>query len=201
MIFTRTDIPDVIICEPKVHGDNRGYFVETFRADKLEKFLGYKIDFCQDNESKSSRGVLRGLHYQLPPHAQTKLVRVIQGRVLDVAVDIRKNSPTFGQHVAVELSGDNKKQILVPRGFAHGFVVLEEDTVFAYKVDNYYSPECDRGIAFDDPALGIDWQILHEELNLSAKDRVQPLLKDAKDLFEYGIDYYTILSRQGTDHA
>ena len=133
MQFTRTQIPDVIIIEPKVHGDSRGYFVETFRQDKLEEFLGFKINFCQDNESKSSKGVLRGLHYQLHPAAQTKLVRVIQGRVLDVAVDIRKNSPTFGQHVAVELTSENKKQLLVPRGFAHGFVVLEDDTIFAYK--------------------------------------------------------------------
>ena len=190
MTFIRTAIPDVVICEPKVHGDHRGYFVETFRGDKLEEFLGYKINFCQDNESKSSRGVLRGLHYQLPPHAQTKLVRVIQGRVLDVAVDIRKGSATFGQHVAVELSGENKRQLLVPRGFAHGFVVLEDDTVFAYKVDNYYSPECDRGIAFDDKDLDIDWQIPHSDLNLSAKDKVQPLLKETKDLFEFGINYY-----------
>ena len=192
MTFTKTAIEDVIIIEPKVHGDNRGYFVETFRADKLEEFLGYKINFCQDNESKSSRGVLRGLHYQLPPHAQTKLVRVIQGRVLDVAVDIRKGSPTFGLHVSVELSAENKKQLLVPRGFAHGFVVLEDDTIFAYKVDNYYSPECDRGIAFDDVALNIDWQVLHEELNLSAKDKTQPKLAEAKDLFEYGVDYYNV---------
>jgi dTDP-4-dehydrorhamnose 3,5-epimerase len=192
MQFTRTAIEDVIIIEPKVHGDNRGYFVETFRADKLEEFLGYKINFCQDNESKSSRGVLRGLHYQLPPHAQTKLVRVIQGRVLDVAVDIRKGSPTFGQHVSVELSAENKKQLLVPRGFAHGFVVLEDDTIFAYKVDNYYSPECDRGIAFDDTALNIDWQIAHSELNLSAKDKVQPKLSQANDLFEYGVDCYNV---------
>ena len=190
MTFIRTAIPDVVICEPKVHGDHRGYFVETYRDDKLEEFLGYKINFCQDNESKSSRGVLRGLHYQLPPHAQTKLVRVIQGRVLDVAVDIRKGSATFGQHVAVELSGENKRQLLVPRGFAHGFVVLEDDTVFAYKVDNYYSPECDRGIAFDDKDLDIDWQIPHSDLNLSAKDKVQPLLKETKDLFEFGINYY-----------
>jgi dTDP-4-dehydrorhamnose 3,5-epimerase len=190
MTFTRTAIPDVIICEPKVHGDARGYFVETFRADKLEEFLGFKINFCQDNESKSSRGVLRGLHYQLAPDAQTKLVRVIQGRVLDVAVDIRKGSPTFGQHIAVELSGENKKQMLVPRGFAHGFVVLEDDTVFAYKVDNYYSPLCDRGIAFDDESLDIDWIIEKELLNLSAKDKTQPLLQDTNDLFEFGIDYY-----------
>ncbi len=190
MQFIRTQIPDVIIIEPKVHGDSRGYFVETFRCDKLEAFLGFKLNFCQDNESKSNRGVLRGLHYQLPHDAQTKLVRVIQGRVLDVAVDIRKGSPTFGKHVAVELSGQNKKQMLVPRGFAHGFVVLEDDTVFAYKVDNYYSPENDRGIAFDDAALGIEWIVAHDELNLSAKDKMQPKLYETNDLFLYGVDYY-----------
>ena len=190
MNFIRTNIPDVIIIEPTVHGDHRGYFVETFRADKLEAFLGYKLNFGQDNESKSSKGVLRGLHYQLPPHAQTKLVRVISGRVLDVAVDIRKNSPTFGQHVAVELTADNKRQMLVPRGFAHGFVVLEDDTIFAYKVDNYYSPECDRGIAFNDPALNIDWMLKTEELKLSAKDTTQPKLNETNDLFEFGVDYY-----------
>ena len=190
MTFTRTAIPDVVIIEPKVHGDSRGYFVETFVSNKLEEFLGYKINFCQDNESKSSKGVLRGLHYQLPPHAQTKLVRVIHGRVLDVAVDIRKNSPTFGKYVAVELSGENKKQLLIPRGFAHGFVVLEDDTVFAYKVDNYYSPECDRGIAFDDKDLNIDWILNHNELNLSAKDTTQPKLNETNDLFEFGVNYY-----------
>ena len=190
MTFTRTAIPDVVIIEPKVHGDSRGYFVETFVSNKLEEFLGYKINFCQDNESKTSKGVLRGLHYQLPPYAQTKLVRVIHGRVLDVAVDIRKNSPTFGKYVAVELSGENKKQLLIPRGFAHGFVVLEDDTVFAYKVDNYYSPECDRGIAFDDKNLNIDWILNHNELNLSAKDTKQPKLNETNDLFEFGVDYY-----------
>ena len=190
MNFIRTNIPDVVICEPVVHGDSRGYFVETFRADELEEFLGYKINFCQDNESKSSKGVLRGLHYQLAPHAQTKLVRVIQGRVLDVDVDIRKNSLTFGQHTAVELSADNKKQLLVPRGFAHGFVVLEDNTVFAYKVDNYYSPECDRGIAFDDKDLNINWQIDISNLQLSQKDTKQPKLNETNDLFEYGVDYY-----------
>ena len=203
MNFIRTNIPDVIIIEPTVHGDDRGYFVETFRADKLEAFLGFKLNFGQDNESKSSRGVLRGLHYQLAPHAQSKLVRVIQGRVLDVAVDIRKNSPTFGQHVAVELSADNKKQMFVPRGFAHGFVVLEDDTIFAYKVDNYYSPQCDRGIAFDDAALNIDWILEKEELNLSAKDKVQPLLENTNDLFEYGVNYYTprVLPHKGSQRA
>lgn len=191
MNFIKTDIPEVVIIEPKVYGDHRGYFVETFRADKLEEFLGYKINFCQDNESKSSRGVLRGLHYQLHPFAQTKLVRVIKGKVLDVAVDIRKGSPTFGKHIAVELSGENKRQLLVPRGFAHGFVVLEDDTIFAYKVDNYYSPQNDRGIAFDDKEIGIDWLIPHDELNLSAKDKVQPKLSKTDDLFKYGTNYYS----------
>ncbi len=190
MKFTRTEITDVVIVEPAVHGDERGYFMETFREDKLSEFLGYKIGFCQDNESKSSYGVLRGLHYQLPPYAQTKLVRVIQGRVLDVAVDIRKNSPTFGQHVAVELSAENKRQLLVPRGFAHGFVVLEDDTIFAYKVDSYYSPECDKGIAFDDPDIAIDWKVPFSDLKLSAKDRIQPKLHETDALFEYGTNYY-----------
>jgi dTDP-4-dehydrorhamnose 3,5-epimerase len=190
MNFIRTEIEDVVIIEPDVHGDARGYFVETFRADKLEEFLGYRINFCQDNESKSTRGVLRGLHYQIAPAAQTKLVRVIQGRVLDVSVDIRKGSPTFGKHVAVELSAENKRQLLIPRGFAHGFVVLEDNTVFAYKVDNYYSPEHDRGILFNDEALGIDWKIPKEELLLSAKDKAQPTLSQTDDMFEYEVDYY-----------
>ncbi len=197
MNFTRTNIPDVVIIEPKVHGDNRGYFIETFREDKLEKFLGYKINFCQDNESKSSRGVLRGLHYQLAPAAQTKLVRVIQGSVLDVAVDIRRGSPTYCKYIAVELSAKNKKQLLVPRGFAHGFVVLEDDTVFAYKVDNYYSPENDRGIAYNDEAFNIDWTLDENEIKLSEKDKEQPIIGTLGELcgyglevFEYGVDYY-----------
>lgn len=189
MIFTRTSIPDVILIDPKVHGDERGYFVETFRADKLEAFLGFSVPFCQDNESKSSYGVLRGLHYQLPPFAQTKLVRVIEGEVLDVAVDIRKGSQTFGQHVAVRLSGENKRQLFIPRGFAHGFVVLSETCTFAYKVDNYYSPECDRGIAFDDLRLNIDWIAEISKLQLSAKDSKQPLFADA-DHFNYSENLY-----------
>lgn len=189
MRFTRTTIPDVVIIEPKLFGDERGYFVETFRQDKLNDFLGFTINFCQDNESKSSYGVLRGLHYQLAPYAQTKLVRVIKGSVLDVAVDIRKGSPTFGQHVAVELTEDNKKQLLVPRGFAHGFVVLSEEAIFAYKVDNYYSPECDRGIAFNDAVIGIDWKLDLEQLKLSVKDTQQPLLSKA-DCFNFEINLY-----------
>ena len=174
MKFIRSEIPDVIICEPTIHGDERGYFLETFRQDKLEAFLGTKLNFCQDNESKSNKGVLRGLHYQLPPFEQTKLVRVISGKVLDVAVDIRKNSPTFGKHISVELSDQNKRQLLVPKGFLHGYVVLENDTIFAYKVDNYYSPEHDRGIAYNDLDLNIDWKLDAKELKLSKKDMLQP---------------------------
>ena len=190
MKFIRTDIPDVVIIEPKVHGDSRGYFIETFRQDKLEEFLGYKINFCQDNESKSSKGVLRGLHYQLPPYAQTKFIRVIKGCVLDVVVDIRKGSPTFGKYVNIELSGKNKRQLFIPRGFAHGFVVLEDETIFAYKVDNYYAPRYDRGIVFNDKDLKINWSIPHKELNLSTKDKKQPKFNETNDLFEYGINYY-----------
>ncbi len=189
MIFTRTKIPDVVIIDPQVHGDERGYFVETFRQDKFEDFLGFKVNFCQDNESKSNRGVLRGLHYQLHPAAQSKLVRVIQGEVLDVAVDIREGSPTFGQHVAVLLSGENKRQMFVPRGFAHGFVVMKDETTFAYKVDNYYSPENDSGLAFDDPELGINWLLETNELKLSEKDTKQPAFRDAK-LFNFKMKLY-----------
>lgn len=190
MNFIRTKISDVIICEPQVHGDDRGYFVETFRQDKLEEFLGFKVNFCQDNESKSTFGVLRGLHYQLPPYEQTKLVRVIKGRVLDVAVDIRRRSPTFGKYVSIELSEENKRQLFIPKGFAHGFLVLSYEAIFAYKVDSYYSPECDRGIAFNDETIAIDWQIDNSRLKLSDKDKNQPSLKETTVLFEYGIDYY-----------
>jgi len=189
MNFIRTAIPDVVIVEPKVHGDVRGYFVETFRQDKLEAFLGYKVNFCQDNESRSSYGVLRGLHYQMHPAAQTKLVRVIEGRVLDIAVDIRRGSPTFGCYVAVELTGENKRQVFIPRGFAHGFVVLSNEATFAYKVDNYYSPENDRGMAFDDPELGIDWGLPEADLKLSDKDTKQPCFKDAEH-FNYTASLY-----------
>ena len=167
-----------------MHGDGRGYFVETFRQDLLEEAIGCKVNFVQDNESRSLKGVLRGLHYQLPPFTQAKLVRVIEGSVLDVAVDMRKSSSTFGHHVAVELTGDNKHQLFVPHGFAHGFIVLSDSATFAYKVDNYYAPEYDRGLAFNDPQLKIDWQLSAEELTLSDKDKSHPSLVNAKDLFE-----------------
>ena len=183
MNFIPQSIPDVLLIEPTVHGDSRGYFMESFRQDLLDDFLGYEVNFVQDNESRSSKGVLRGLHYQLPPSAQVKLVRVIEGRVLDVAVDIRQSSPTFGQYVSKELSSDNHHQLFIPRGFAHGFVVLSESAVFAYKVDNYYSPNDDRGIAFDDPEIDIDWVLKSDELHLSDKDKSHPVLSKAKELF------------------
>jgi len=170
--------------EPTVHGDSRGYFMESFRQNLLDDFLGYEVNFVQDNESKSSKGVLRGLHYQLPPSAQAKLVRVIEGKVLDVAVDIRQSSPTFGHYVSKELSSENRHQLFIPRGFAHGFVVLSESAVFAYKVDNYYSPDDDRGIAFDDKEIGIDWVLKSDELQLSDKDKLHPILSEAKELFK-----------------
>ena len=184
MKFIPQSIADVILIEPAIHGDDRGYFVETFRQDLFEEAIGYKVNFIQDNESKSTKGVLRGLHYQLPPYTQAKLVRVIEGSVLDVAVDIRKSSLTFGQYVAVELTANNKHQLFVPHGFAHGFVVLSDSSTFAYKADNYYTPEYDRGIAFDDSELAIDWQLLAEELQLSDKDKSHPSLANARDLFE-----------------
>lgn len=193
MEFIKQSIPDVVLIKPKVHGDHRGYFVETFRQDKFETFVGHSLNFCQDNESKSTKGVLRGLHFQLPPFAQSKLVRVIEGVVLDVAVDIRQGSPTFGQHVAVRLCGDNKHQLFIPRGFAHGFVVLSESAIFSYKVDNYYSPECDRGLAFNDPALGIDWDLPLDQLKLSEKDLKQPGLVEINDeclKFSYETNLY-----------
>lgn len=178
MKFIKTKIPDVIICEPNVYKDSRGYFSETFRQDKLEEFIGYKINFCQDNESRSKKGVLRGLHYQIEPYAQTKLVRVIQGRVLDIAVDIRKDSPTYGEHISIELSADNKKQLLIPKGFAHGFIVLEDDTIFSYKVDSYYSPEHERGILYDDKEINIDWVMPKSDLIISSKDAQLPYFKE-----------------------
>lgn len=190
MKFIHQSIPDVVLVEPAVHGDDRGYFVETFHQGRFEEAIGHHVNFIQDNESKSSKGVLRGLHFQLPPFAQSKLVRVIQGEVLDVAVDIRKGSPTYGQYVSAILNETNKHQLFVPRGFAHGFVVLSEIAVFAYKVDNYYSPECDRGLAFDDIGINIDWGIDESLLKLSDKDLKQPALDQLKESFDYGVQYY-----------
>lgn len=179
MNIIATAIPDVKIIEPKVFGDSRGYFFESFSQQKFSELVEETV-FVQDNESKSSYGVVRGLHYQLPPFTQAKLVRVVSGAVLDIAVDIREGSPTFGQHVAMELSEANKRMAYVPKGFAHGFSVLSEEAVFSYKCDNYYQPSHERGIRFDDPALKIDWQIAPERMVFSQKDKESPLLADAE---------------------
>jgi len=190
MMIEPTALADVWLVKPSKHGDERGYFAETFRADKLSDVTGLPLHFVQDNESRSAFGVLRGLHFQRPPFAQTKLVRVTEGRVLDVAVDIRHTSPTFGKHIAVELSAENQLQLLIPRGFAHGFVVLSEWATFCYKVDNYYSPSHDAGLAFNDPVLAIDWKLPVSSLVLSAKDQQQPFLNSLKSGFEYGELFY-----------
>ena len=171
MKFTIQSISGVILIEPTLYGDNRGYFIETHRQDLLEEAIGYKVNFVQDNESKSSKGVLRGLHYQIPPYAQAKLIRVNEGSVLDIVVDIRKSSPTYGQHVAIELTAENKHQIFIPHGFAHGFIVLSDSATFAYKVDNYYNKNLERGISFKDKYLNIDWGVDENEITISDKDK------------------------------
>ena len=183
MNFIKTNIPVVVIIEPKIFGDERGHFFESFNEKVFCENI-IKTEFIQDNEAKSSYGVLRGLHYQLPPFAQSKLVRVIDGKVLDVAVDIRKGSPTFGKYVSVELSGENKRQLFVPRGFAHGYVVLSDEAKFAYKVDNMYSPESEGSIIFNDPSLNIDWKINIEKIILSEKDKICKVLNEV-ELFSY----------------
>ncbi len=169
MKIEETNLPGVFIIEPKVIGDERGYFFESYRDDLFQEKIG-KINWVQDNESLSTKGVLRGLHYQLPPFAQTKLVRIIKGSVLDVAVDIRKGSPYFGKHTIIELSETNKRQLFIPRGFAHGFLVLSDSAIFAYKVDNYYSKECDRAILWNDSDIGVNWGVNPGEVQLSEKD-------------------------------
>ncbi|NOR28620.1 MAG: dTDP-4-dehydrorhamnose 3,5-epimerase [Lutibacter sp.] len=183
MKFIRTEIPDVVLCKPTILNDERGYFFESFKKEQFEQFIGGSINFIQDNEAKSTKGVLRGLHYQLPPFAQAKLVRVVKGSVLDIAVDIRKNSPTFGQYEAVELSEENKCQLYIPKGFAHGYVVLSDEAIFCYKVDNYYHKASERGMMYNDTTLQIDWKLSKELLLISEKDKMQPTFENA-DLFE-----------------
>lgn len=182
MKITETNIPGVLVIEPDVFGDERGYFFESFSARKFEALTGLKVDFVQDNESLSSYGIVRGLHFQKPPYAQAKLVRVVKGRVRDVAVDLREGSPTFGQHFSMELSGDNHLQVFIPKGFAHGFSVLEDGTVFQYKCDEYYNPESEGALAWDDPDLAIDWGIPMSDVKLSEKDRHHQALKDIHSL-------------------
>ncbi len=179
MIFKETDIKGVYVIEPRVFNDARGYFFEAWKKQEFIDHIG-SVDFIQDNESKSSFGVLRGLHYQRGAYSQAKLVRVICGRVLDVAVDLRKSSPTFGRHVMVELSGENKRQFFIPRGFAHGFLVLSPEAVFTYKVDNVYAPQVEAGIRWNDPALGIQWPVDPQQVLTSEKDLLQPLFSEAE---------------------
>ena len=185
----KTDIEGVVIIEPKVFGDERGYFFESWSQKDFDERVR-PIKFVQDNESKSCYGVLRGLHFQRGKYSQSKLVRVVKGQVLDVAVDIRKGSPTFGKHVAVELTEDNHRQFFIPRGFAHGFVVLSDEAVFQYKCDNLYAPQEEGALAWDDPEIGINWGVPTDRVVLSAKDKAHPRLKDSTELFDYNIDYY-----------
>ena len=179
MEYIKTEIEGVFIIEPKVFNDARGYFMEAWKQAEFNEHVG-RVDFIQDNESKSSYGVLRGLHYQKGELSQSKLVRVIKGKVLDVAVDIRRSSPTFGKHVMVELSEENKRQFFIPRGFAHGFLVLSEEAIFTYKVDNPYAPQAETGIRWNDPDLAIEWPIDFSKVQTSEKDLKQPFLKDAE---------------------
>lgn len=189
MKVIKTDIEGVVIIEPRLFEDDRGYFFESFSERNFNEQVR-TVRFVQDNESKSGYGVLRGLHFQKPPYAQSKLVRVIKGAVLDVAVDIRKGSPTFGKHAAVELTEDNHRQFFIPRGFAHGFSVLTPEVIFQYKCDNFYSPQSEGALAWDDPDLGIDWRIPADKVILSEKDKHHPRLKDAGWLFDYKEDLY-----------
>lgn len=185
MEVIKTELDGVLILKPKIFNDARGYFFESYNKRQFEQAIGREVDFVQDNESASTRGVMRGLHFQRPPFTQAKLVRCVRGRVLDVAVDIRKGSPTFGRHVAVELSESNHLQFFIPRGFAHGFAVLSDEAVFQYKCDNYYEPSADGGISILDDSLGIDWQIPAQEALLSEKDSRHPLLQDFETPFEF----------------
>ncbi len=191
MNIIETSIPGVFILEPLVFGDERGYFFESYNQQAFDRAVG-PIRFVQDNESKSRYGVVRGLHFQKGIHSQSKLVRVVSGRVLDVAVDIRRGSPWFGRHVSCELSAENKRQFFVPKGFAHGFAVLSPEAVFQYKCDALYNRESEGAIAWDDPSLGIDWGIPAADVVLSEKDRHHPRLEEAEDLFDYHIDYYAL---------
>jgi dTDP-4-dehydrorhamnose 3,5-epimerase len=179
-----TDIPGLFVLQPQVFEDNRGHFFESYNA---QKFAGHGLDlvFVQDNQSQSAYGVVRGLHYQLPPHAQTKLVRVLQGTILDVALDIRQGSPTFGRHFAIELSAGNKKQLFIPKGFAHGFSVLSEKAVVMYKCDAFYNKESDAGILFNDPALGIDWKLQADRVIVSDKDKQLPTFANCRNTFTF----------------
>lgn len=190
MKLIETALEGVVIIIPDIYSDERGYFYESFNTKSFAKLLGRDITFVQDNESLSHKGVIRGLHYQLPPHAQSKLVRVVRGSILDVVVDIRRGSPTFGNHIAVELSAENHHQLFIPRGFAHGFKVTEGDAILQYKCDNHYAPECEGTIRWDDPTLAIDWHTEPNKAVVSARDRAAKLLEECDTLFDYNTNYY-----------
>ena len=190
MKLIETALEGVVIVVPDIYSDERGYFYESFNTKSLAKLLGRDITFVQDNESLSHKGVIRGLHFQLPPHAQSKLVRVVRGSILDVVVDIRRGSPTFGNHIAVELSAENHHQLFIPRGFAHGFKVTEGDAILQYKCDNHYAPECEGTIRWDDPTLAIDWHTEPNKAVVSARDRAAKLLEECDTLFDYNTNYY-----------
>jgi dTDP-4-dehydrorhamnose 3,5-epimerase len=189
MKFEVTELEGVVLCKPNVYKDERGYFSEVFKKEELNKFLNLDIEFVQDNEAKSVFGVLRGLHYQVGGNSQSKLLRVIEGEILDVVLDVRKGSPTFGKSVSVILNDQNKNSIFVPRGFAHGYVVLSEKAIVNYKVDNIYSPKDERGVCFNDEDLAIDWKLKKNDLILSDKDKIYPLLKNA-DCFDFKVNLY-----------
>ena len=184
MNVIKTEIEGLLILEPKIFGDSRGYFYESYNKQRFEEVTGLNINFVQDNQSKSCYGVLRGLHFQTPPYAQSKLVRCVKGQILDISVDIRKSSPTFGKYIAVELNENNHRQLFIPHGFAHGFVVLSDEAIFQYKCDNFYHKESEGAVAWNDPEININWTIPFDDVILSDKDKVNPLLKDAEWLFE-----------------
>ena len=189
MTIIPTALPEVLMIQPKKLEDERGWFLESFRKDLLEEVVGHALDFCQDNLAESSYGVIRGLHYQMPPHAQSKLVSVLQGSIIDVVVEIRKGAPNFGKHYAVELSAENQKQLFIPRGFAHGYACLSETSLLAYKVDHYYNKASEASIAFDDPQLAIDWQIPNQLQKLSPKDLQHPTFEAARH-FDFNTPSY-----------
>ena len=190
MRVIKTDIEGVVIIEPQLFRDDRGYFYESFNSDKFEALTGIKTTFVQDNESCSKSGVIRGLHFQLAPHAQSKLIRVISGEILDVAVDLRHGSPTYGKHVSVVLNGENRRQLFIPRGFAHGFSVLKGEAIVQYKCDNLYAPAAEGAICWDDSTLAIDWHIPHGRAIVSSKDSASKPFDECERLFDYNIDYY-----------
>ncbi|TEY04107.1 dTDP-4-dehydrorhamnose 3,5-epimerase [Campylobacter sp. US33a] len=185
-----TNFKEVKLLKKRIFSDNRGYFVENFHQQKIEEFLSKKISFCQENESCSKKHTLRGLHYQMHPFSQTKLINIISGGIMDIIVDLRRNSPTFLKHIKIIMYANDNLQLFIPRGFAHGFIALEDFTKISYMVDNFYNPQSERGILYNDPLLGIDWEVEDKDIILSEKDSCLPRIKDIEDFFDYSVDYY-----------